>query len=58
MYLHPVLIHDLAAARRADDMRRAARRQYAGGANRRVAARRQGRDRASPVLRLRLLRLP
>jgi hypothetical protein len=53
MYLHPALIHDLAAANRAEALRRAANRPARKSLDRRYRA---ARTRAGPKLRLRLSR--
>jgi hypothetical protein len=62
MYLHPALMCDHAAARHADDLRRAAEYRRARSRPQYVRRRPSARDRAGPRLRqrlrLRLSRLP
>ena len=57
MYMHPAMSRDLIAARVDDNLRRASDRRPARANRRSLPARRSARDRASPRLRWRILRL-
>ena len=58
MYLHPAISRDLNAARRAEDLSRAARRRSYSANRRSRVDRRPTRNRAGPRLRQLVWRLP
>jgi hypothetical protein len=58
MYLHPAMSRDLNAARRAEDLNRAARRRSSRAIRRSRVDRRSTHNRAGPRLRQLVWRLP